>query len=148
MTLQKIIKIAVIIIGLIAIFFLVRIMMLGDEAIEADPANQGVLSSFATLAYIVLGIAAISALVFSLINLLTNPDKLKRALLSIGVFVAIIAIAYFLSTGGEPRTLDNGDILSSADQQWIEAGIKTFYILIIVAGGLMLFFGVKKTLSR
>ena len=148
MTLQKIIKIAVIIIGLIAIFFLVRIMMLGDEAIEADPANQGVLSSFATLAYIVLGIAAISALVFSLINLLTTPDKLKRALLSIGVFVAIIAIAYFLSTGGEPRTLDNGDILSSADQQWIEAGIKTFYILIIVAGGLMLFFGVKKTLSR
>ena len=147
MTLQKIIKIAVIIIGLIAVFFLVRIMMLGDEAIENDVANQGVLSSFAMLAYVVLGIAAIPALVFSLINLFTNPDKLKRALISVGVFIAIIAVAFFLSTG-EQRTLDNGDILTASQSQWIEAGIKAFYILILIAGGLMLFFGVKKTLSR
>lgn len=147
MTLQKIIKIAVIIIGLIAVFFLVRIMMIGDEAIETNPDNHGILSSFATLAYVVLGIAAISAVVFSLINLLTNPDKLKRALLSVGVFIAIVALAFFLSSG-EQRTLDDGSVLTASQSQWIEAGIKAFYILILVAGGLMLFFGVKKTLTR
>lgn len=147
MNLQKIIKIAVIIIGLIAVFFLVRIMMIGDEAITADVANQGILSMFANLAYIVLAIAAISALAFSLINLFTNPDKLKRALISIGVFVAIIAVAFFLSSG-EARTLSDGSTLTATESQWIEAGIKAFYILIIVAAGLMLFFGVKKTLSR
>ena len=34
MNIQKIIKIGALVIGLIAVFFLVRIMMLGDEAIE------------------------------------------------------------------------------------------------------------------
>ena len=68
MNIQKIIKIIALVIGLIAIFFLVRIMMIGDEAIEADVANQGVLSNFATLAYVVLAIATISAVLFSLIK--------------------------------------------------------------------------------
>ena len=35
--LQKIVKILVLIIGVIAIFFLARIMMIGDEAIESPP---------------------------------------------------------------------------------------------------------------
>ena len=49
MNLQKIVKILVLIIGVIAIFFLTRIMMLGDEAIETDVANQGIVGSFTFL---------------------------------------------------------------------------------------------------
>ena len=76
MNIQKIIKIVALVIGLIAIFFLVRIIMIGDEAIEADVANQGILTSFITLALIVLGIAAVSAVAFSLMNLVSNGEKL------------------------------------------------------------------------
>ena len=86
MNVQKIVKIVALVISLIALFFLIRIMMLGDEAIENDVANQGVLSRFANLAYIVLGIAAVSAVVFSIVNLVSQPDKLKKALMSLGVF--------------------------------------------------------------
>lgn len=50
MNIQKIVKIVALVIGLIAVFFLVNIMRL-DEAIEADVANQAVLANFATLAY-------------------------------------------------------------------------------------------------
>ncbi|MEM6514741.1 MAG: hypothetical protein AAF688_01045, partial [Bacteroidota bacterium] len=132
---------------LIAIFFLVRIMMIGDEAIEADVANQGVLSNFATLAYVVLAIATISAVLFSLINLVSNPDKLKKALLSFGVFAAILLVAFFISSG-EERVLSDGSILTATQSQMIEAGIKAMYILILSAGGLMLFFGIKKMLSK
>ncbi|WP_299333605.1 hypothetical protein [uncultured Psychroserpens sp.] len=147
MNIQKIIKIVALVIGLIAVFFLVRIMMIGDEAIEADVANQGVLSNFATLAYVVLAIAAISAVAFSLVNLVSNPDKLKKALMSLGVFALVLVIAWFASSGVE-RTLSDGTTLTAGQSQLIEAGIKAFYILILMAAGLMLFFGVKKMLSK
>ncbi|MCK8481025.1 hypothetical protein [Psychroserpens algicola] len=147
MNIQKIIKIVALVIGLIAVFFLVRIMMIGDEAIEADPANQGILSGFANLAYVVLAIATISAVVFSLVNLVSHPDKLKKALMSLGVFALVLAIAWFASSG-EERLLSDGTTLSEGGSQLIEAGIKAFYILILLAAGLMLFFGVKKMLSK
>ena len=40
MNIQKIIKIVALVIGLIAVVFLVNIMMLGDEAIKADADNN------------------------------------------------------------------------------------------------------------
>ncbi|WP_040252285.1 hypothetical protein [Psychroserpens mesophilus] len=147
MNIQKIIKIGALVIGLIAVFFLVRIIMLGDEAIEADVANQGILSGFITLALVVLAIAAISAVVFSLVNLVSNPDKLKKALLSLGVFAVILVLGYVMSSGQE-RILSDGTTLTAAQSQMIEGAIKAFYILIMLAAGLMLFFGVKKMLSK
>ncbi|MEM5566613.1 hypothetical protein WNY78_15940 [Psychroserpens sp. AS72] len=147
MNIQKIIKIVALVIGLIAVFFLVRIMMLGDEAIEADVSNQAVLSWFSNLAYVVLGIATITAVVFSLVNLVSHPDKLKKALMSLGVFALVLAIAWFASSGVETKLTD-GKMLSANGSQMIEAGIKAFYILILLAAGLMLFFGVKKMISK
>ena len=147
MNIQKIIKIVALVIGLIAVVFLVQIMTIGDDAIKSDVANQGVFSNFAMLAYIVLAIAAISALVFSLINLFSHPDKLKKALMSLGVFALILIVAWFASSGVETELRD-GKMLSASGSQMIEAGIKAFYILILMAFGLMLFFGVKKTLSK
>ena len=144
---QKIIKIVALVIGLIAVFFLVRIMMLGDEAIVADADNQAVLGWFVTLAYVVLAIATIAAVVFSLINLVSQPSKLKKSLMSLGVFLLVLAIAWFASSGVETEMTD-GTMLSANGSQMIEAGIKAFYILILLAAGLMLFFGVKKMLSK
>jgi hypothetical protein len=122
-------------------------MTLGDEAIKADAANQGVLSGFATLAYVVLAIAAITAIVSSLVNLISQPEKLKKALMSLGVFLLVLVVAWFASSGQE-RVLTDGSTLTSAQSQMIEAGIKAFYILILLAAGLMLFFGVKKMFSK
>lgn len=147
MNIQKIIKIGALVIGLIALFFLVRIMMLGDDAIKNDVANQGILTGFANLAYVILAIATLSTVVFSLVNLLSHPDKLKKALISLGVFALVLVVAWFASSGVE-RPLSDGTTLTAGQSQMIEAGIKAFYILILIAAGLMLFFGVKKMLSK
>ncbi|MEH6537079.1 MAG: hypothetical protein V7719_11840 [Psychroserpens sp.] len=147
MNIQKIIKIVALVIGLIAVFFLVRVITIGDEAIKADAANQGILSAFITLAYIVLAIATIATVMFSLVNLVSHPDKLKKALLSFGVFAAILLVGFLISSG-EERLLSDGSTLTAAQSQMIEGAIKSFYILILLAGGLMLFFGVKKMLSK
>lgn len=147
MDIQKIIKIVALLIGLVAVFFLVRVIMIGDDAIKADVANQGILSAFITLALVVLAIAAISAVLFSLMNLVSSPEKLKKALLSFGVFAVILLIAYFISSG-EEQVMNDGKILTATQSQMIEGAIKAFYILILGAAGLMLFFGVKKMLSK
>jgi uncharacterized metal-binding protein len=147
MNIQKIVKIVALVIGLIAVFFLVRIMMLGDEAIETDVANQAVLSGFATLAYVVLAIATAAAVGFSVVNLVSQPEKLKKALMSVGVFALVLAVAWFASSGQE-RLLSDGSTLTSGQSQMIEAGIKAVYILILLAAGLMLFFGAKKMFSK
>ncbi|OUS01677.1 hypothetical protein A9Q86_06095 [Flavobacteriales bacterium 33_180_T64] len=144
---QKIIKIVALVIGLVAVYFLVRIIMIGDEAIDADVANQGVVSSFITVALIVLAIATIATVIFSLVNLVSNPDKLKKSLLSVGVFALIMLVGYFISSGQE-EILNDGSTLTATQSQMIEGAIKAFYILILLAAGLMLFFGVKKTLSK
>jgi len=84
---------------------------------------------------------------FSLINLVSNPDKLKKALLSFGIFAAVLVVAFFLSSG-EARELSDGTTLTATQSQVIEAGIKAMYILIVSAAILMLVFGVKKMLSK
>ncbi|WP_299222912.1 hypothetical protein [uncultured Psychroserpens sp.] len=147
MNIQKIIKLIALVIGLIAVFFLVRIIMIGDEAFEASVDNHGTLSMFITLALIVLAIATISAVAFSLVNLISNPDKLKKSLLSVGVFIVILLVGYLMSSG-EEQLLNDGSMLSATRSQMIEGAIRAFYILILSAAGLMLFFGVKKMLSK
>ena len=147
MDLNKIVKIIVAIIGVAALFFLVRILMLGDDAIANDASNQGVVSSFITLAIIVLAITAVVTVLFALLNLISHPAKLKEALLSLVVFGVIIAVAYFMSTGVE-QELGDGKMLSASSSKWVETGIRTFYFLVIIAIGAMLWGGVKKILSK
>lgn len=147
MNLQKIIKIAVLIIGVIALFFLIRIMMIGDEVIEADASQQGIVSSFITLAIITLAITTIITLLFSLKNLVSSPQKLKQSLIAVGLFAVVIIIAFVMSSGTE-QVLDGGDILTASESRWIETGIRTFYILVIAAAGAMMFSGVKKMMNK
>lgn len=147
MNLQKVVKIIVLIIGLIALFFLARIMMIGDEAIASDEANQGIVSSYIMLSIIVLIVTALIALLFSLKNILSSSEKMKSALKAVGALVIVVAIAYFLS-GGTEQTLDGGEILTASQSHWIETGIRTFYILVIVAIVTMLGFGIKRTFIK
>lgn len=146
MTLDKIVKIIVAIIGVVALFFLVRILMLGDDAIANDVSNQGIIGSFITLALIVLIATAFVTIAFSLINLIKHPDKLKQALISLVLFLVVIAIAYFASTEWIPKGSE--DVITPSQSKWVETGIKTFYFLVIAALGAMLWGGVKKVLSR
>lgn len=147
MNLNKIVKIIVAIIGVVALFFLARILMLGDDAIANDASNQGVVSSFIMLAVIVLIATAAVTVLFTLINLITHPNKLKEAIVSIVIFAVIIAIAYFMSSGVE-QELGDGKMLSASGSKWVETGIRTFYFLVVIALGAMLWGGVKKVLSK
>jgi len=149
MKVQNIIKIISAVIGLIAAFFLLRIISTGDEDIKmaASMGDFGAVSPLVELARIVLLITVAVTLLFTLRGLFSDFSKLKKAGISIGLFLLVVVLSYLLSEGVE-TPLKDGEVLSESGSRWVGTGIRTFYILSIVATGLMLFSGVSKILKK
>jgi len=82
-----------------------------------------------------------------LIGLTSDAKKLKKALLSAGLFLAVIGISYVMSTGVE-TPLKDGEVLSANGSRWVGAGLRAFYILAVVAIGAMLMSGAKRIFNK
>ena len=149
MKLQNIVNIVSALLGIIVVIFLLRIMGTGDEQIEIDASqgNYSLVTPIIELARIVLFLTIFVTLIFSLRGLFSNKEKLKKASISIGFFLLIIFISYMVSTGVETPMKD-GKILSENGSRWVEAGILVFYILFIIAIGLMFLSGLRKMLKK
>ncbi|MGA1771878.1 MAG: hypothetical protein ACO39T_06370 [Flavobacteriaceae bacterium] len=149
MKLQNIIKIISAIFGVLAMVFLFRIIGLGDEEIKmaASMGDYGSVSPLVNLAIAILVITVALTLVFSLIGLTSDAKKLKKALLSAGLFLAVIGISYAMSTGVE-TPLKDGEVLSANGSRWVGAGLRAFYILAVVAIGAMLMSGAKRIFNK
>ena len=143
MDLQKLLKIVAIVIGVISIFFLGSIISTGDEAIKAGDAS-GTIDIFMNVSYVILAIAVLNVLVFSVLNLVSNTAGLKNTLMGVGAFVVLALLCYFGIADGVETTLKDGDILSESGSRLVGAGLYLFYFLAVIAGGIMLGFGIKK----
>jgi len=143
MDLQKLLKIVAIVIGVISIFFLGSIISTGDEAIKAGDAS-GTIDIFMNVSYVILAIAVLNVLVFSVLNLVSNTAGLKNTLMGVGAFAVLSLLCYFGFANGVETTLKDGDILSESGSRLVGAGLYLFYFLAIIAGGIMLGFGIKK----
>jgi hypothetical protein len=75
--------------------------------------------------------------------LASNPTKLKKAGISTAAFAIVVLISFLLSEGVETPMKD-GELLSASGSRWVGTGLRTFYILAIVAVGVMLYSGVKR----
>ena len=149
MNIQKITNIIAIGLGILGLVFLAFIISQGDESIEmsAMQGDYGFVSAIIYLAFIVLGIVVLSTVVFSLMNLFSNKDKLKKAGISIGSFLAVIIVAFILSEGVE-TPMQDGKVLSASGSRWVETGIRTFYLLTLIAVGIMIFNSVRKLIKK
>jgi hypothetical protein len=95
---------------------------------------------------ILVPITAAIALFFGIKNLATNPQALKKSLISLAVF-AIIAILSYVAAGDVLQQV--GDIkIDASKSKMIGTGIYMFYFLAAVAILAMVGFGVKKTLNK
>ncbi len=142
MTLHKVLKYLAIVIGVIGLVLLARIIITGDDAIEASADTQGsVLAPFMFLSYFVMA-AVVLLVVISVVKDLIHGD-IKKTLLSIGVFAVIVLAGYLLASSEVPAGIDASEVTASGSQ-WVGAGLIVFYILAAVAIGAMVFSGVKK----
>ena len=149
MKIQNIIKIISAIISVLAAFFLLRIIGTGDDNIKmaATMGDFSAVSPLVELARIVIFITIATTLIFSLLGLFSDRAKLKKAAISIGLFLCIIGISYVLSEGVE-TPLKDGEVLSASGSKWVGTGIRTFYILAVIAISLMIFSGVTKIIKK
>ncbi len=147
MDLQKLLKIVAAVVGLLSIAFLVTIISKGDDVIKAGDGAASV-GAFMYVAYFILAAAVVSVVFFTLSNLISNAASLKNTLIAIGAFTLLAIICYFVFASGVETMLKDGTMLSVAQSKLVGAGLYLFYSLAVVAGGTMLFFGVKKSLNK
>ena len=149
MKIQNIIKIISAVIGVLAAFFLLRIIGTGDDDIKmaATMGDFGAVSPLVELARIVLVLTVAITLIFTLRGLFSDLAKLKKAGIAIGLFLAVVFLSYALSDGVE-TPLKDGEMLSTSGSKWVGTGIRTFYILAVLAIGLMLVSGARKIFNK
>jgi hypothetical protein len=143
MDLQKLLKIVAIVTGVISIFFLASILSAGDEAIKAGESG-GTVNVFMYVSYTVLAIAVLIVLAFTILNLVSNTSGFKNTLIGIGAFVVLSLLCYFGFANGVETPLKDGNMLTANGSRLIGAGLYLFYFLALIAGGIMLGFGIKK----
>ena len=149
MNLQKITNISVVLLAVLALIVLGVIIAQGDEYIEmsAMQGNFGAVSLMINLALLVLAVTVAMTLVFSVKNLVSEKSKMKKAGISIGSFLLVFMVAFLLSSGVE-TPMQDGQTLSAMQSKLVESGIRTFYLLTLIAGGIMLYFSVRKYFKK
>ena len=149
MNLERLTRIGCIALGVLGLIFLAIVFASGDDSIKmaAASGNYGVITPIILLSQITLFIAVIVTLVFSLRAIAKDKSKMKNALKSAGLFLIVVVIAFFLSSGVETPMRD-GKVLSAMGSRLVGTGIRVFFILSIVAVGLMVFPGTKKIFKK
>ncbi len=150
--LSKILSIITGIIGIVAIYFLIRIIMEGDDVVKHNvDVQNSLVSPYITFAKIILIITAVISVVFSLLNLIKHPNLLKKTLISLAALGVVLVISYFMADDGATLS-SSGQMLkdgeAGATSKWVSTGI--WYSLILGAAGLLVIFGgfVKTLISK
>ncbi len=95
---------------------------------------------------ILVPVTAAIALFFGIKNLATNPQALKKSLISLAVFAIIVIISYVAASDALTQV---GKIkVDGSTSKMVGTGIYMFYFLAAVAILAMVGFGVKKTLNK
>lgn len=128
------------------LFSIILISLLGLSALLSllfmvDIVSEGLLI---TWCYILLAIAALSAIVFPLITMVQNPKGAKNALIGVGAIVVVVVLAYLMSSGSETLDLDGKVLATASEAKWSQAGLISFYILAAAAIGSIIFSEVSK----
>ncbi|MDG3583102.1 hypothetical protein [Galbibacter pacificus] len=135
----KIAKIIAIILGVIGLVLWVLIARSDDNGSYIDVMlNLGIGLTI---------IAAVITLLFSIVGLASDTDKLKKSLISIAVFALVLIVSYFLATGTDvdlQKMADRGIQVTEGTVKTVGAGLISFYILTVLAILAMIIGGFKK----
>tara|TARA_R110002073_G_scaffold40547_6_gene115412 strand:- start:74290 stop:74751 length:462 start_codon:yes stop_codon:yes gene_type:complete len=148
---SKILTIVAGVISLIGVFFMLRVIMVGDDTLKSDASAQGIVSGFITFSVILLIAVAAITVILSLVALVKNPQNLKKTLMGLAVLGVILAITYF--TASDAAVLDGitGNVIKDGEagstSQWVSALIN-FTGILGAAGLVTIGAGVVKNLIK
>lgn len=136
MDLKKLSKIVVIILSLIAIVFWTTVVM-------ADEKEGGLIEPMIYVAYVIMAIAIVLVLFYSITGILAKKGELKKTFIGVGAFLGVILVS-FLIADSTPVPLKDGGEVSSFASKMVSTGLNSFYILALIAIGLMMFSGYNR----
>ena len=142
---QKIIKIGLIVIGLLSA--VLWYMLPSSDMPAAEAAQSGAMNGMFIITYILLGIAVVAALLFTLKNLFSNPQGLKKTLFVVAGLAIVVGISYVLSSGTDVAP-EYMAMSSESTVKKIGMGLNVFFILTVVAVVLMVLPGVKRLFGK
>ena len=146
MTLHKILKYLAIVIGVVGLILWGRVLMAGDDSIETSADVQAsVVTPFLYVAYFVFAVIILLVLFFVIKGLFRG--NIKNTLISVGAFAAIVIVAYLLADGQAVYDRDGIMAVSESGSRWVGAGLYTFYMLAVIAVGIMIVSGIKKLIK-
>ncbi len=144
MGLHKIFKIVAMLLGLAGVVFWFLLVSKGDEYVKMT--GEGV-SPMLYTGYIIMAIVVLMVLMFVVSGVLAGD--VKKTLMSVGAFLAVIAISYALASGSaEGLPLVDNKVVSESTSRLVGTGLIAFYILAVLAIGSMVFSGVKKVQTK
>jgi hypothetical protein len=138
---SKILSLVSGLIGLIAIYFLVRIIMEGDDSVkESLDLKNSLVSPFVSFAKVILIITTVITVVFSLWNLVRQPKLLKKTLISLAGLGVLLLISYMMASDAAVTNV-SGNIIKDGEagstSKWVSTGI--WYSMILGGIGLAFF---------
>lgn len=144
MGLYKILKIVALLLSVAGIVFWFMLIAKGDEAVKAT--GEGV-SPMLIIAYLTMAIVLLFVVVFVVQGIFAG--NLKKTLMSVGAFLAILIVSYVMSSGSIEGLAPVDDTpITESTSKWVGTGLNAFYILAVIAIGAMVFSGFKKVTSR
>lgn len=131
------------------LFSIILMALLGLSAILSllfafDVVSEGLLI---TWCYILLAIAAVTAIVFPIITMVQNPKGAKNALIGVGALVIIALLCYMLSSGVDTFDHEGNLLATASESKMSQAGLIAFYILGAGAIGSIIFAEISKMLK-
>jgi len=139
MDLHKILKIVAMALAVFGAIFALMIIT----------GSESMIDNMLYIAYAVLAVILVLVLIYVLKGLVTG--NAKKTLLSLGMFVGVLVIAYLMSSGSDLNLqpfLDKGLDVTESTSKTVGAGLNAFYILAIVAIGSVVFSGLKKAIKK
>jgi membrane protease YdiL (CAAX protease family) len=136
MNLNKLARLVVIVLSIISIVFLATIMM-------SDAPDGGMISPIIYVAYLMLLIAIVFVAYYMITGLMSKKGDLKKTFISIGAFLGVFVVAFIFADGTAVPLKDGGEVSSFASKM-VSTGLNAFYILALVAVGLMVFTGYNR----
>ncbi|MDE3742715.1 hypothetical protein [Maribacter polysaccharolyticus] len=142
---HKFLKIFLLIIGVLSA---VLWYMLPEKDMPVGEAVQsGAMNTMFMITYLLLGIAVVASLVFTLKNLFANPAGLKKTLFVVGGFLLVVVVSYVLASGTDVAD----DYMAMSDESTVKKigmGLNVFFILTGIAVVAIVLPGIKKMFSK
>jgi hypothetical protein len=84
------------------------------------------------IAYFMIAVAALAAIIFPLIYVIKHPNEAKDILIGFSIMLGIFLISYLIASDNVlPRWVNYG--VGPTEAKFISAGLISFYILVAIA---------------